>query len=178
MADMPSHVDSVFLKRWADSVSFREAMADFEDRLGAGLETAAESLRPWLDERGYGFLEVESKYARINVARSGWVNQQSKQPWVWFMLDALLPHGYRRVQEERPLVWVVTRNLEKDDRSTFQRHLANRLRGKEGDGRTKTATGTTLWGGTFQPAAMASDWHLHNRQSHWPHSHGRRSRRF
>src|SRR5262245_49192025 len=101
MADMPSTVDSVFLKRWADAVSFREAMADFEDRLGASLETAAESLRPWLDQQGYGFLEVESKYARINVARSGWVNRKSKQPWVWFMLDALLPYGYRRVQEER-----------------------------------------------------------------------------
>jgi hypothetical protein len=108
-------------------------MIEFEDRLGAALDTAAESLRPWLDEQGYGFLEVESKYARINVARSGWLNRKSKQPWVWFMLDAVFPHGYRRVQEERPLVWVVTRNLEKDDRSTFQGHLANRLRGKEGD---------------------------------------------
>jgi hypothetical protein len=133
MTQILSQVDSMLLGRWADAVAFREAMADLEDRLAAGLETAAESLRPWLEEQGYGFLDIESKYARVNVARSGWINRKSKQPWVWFTLDALLPHGYRKVQEDRPLVWVVTRNLERDDRVTFQGHLASKIVGKEAD---------------------------------------------
>lgn len=128
-----SQVDAVLLNRWTDAVSFREAMADLEERLAARLEATAESLRPWLDEQGYGFLEVEPKNARINVARSGWLNKKKQQPWVWFMLDALLPYGYRKVQEENPLVWVVTLNLEKENRSVFQEHLTSRLRGREGE---------------------------------------------
>jgi hypothetical protein len=131
--DTLSQVDAVLLGRWADAVSFREAMVELEDRLAAGLESAAESLRPWLDEQGYGFLELEQKYARINVARSGWLNKKSQQPWVWFALDGLLPYGYRRVQDEHPSIWVVTRNLEKDDRSVFQEHLANRLKSRDGE---------------------------------------------
>jgi len=131
--DTLSHVDTVLLDRWGDAVSFREAMADLEDRLGARLEAAVEALRPWLDEQGYGFLEVEPKYARINVARSGWLNKKRPQPWVWFTLDALLPYGYRKVQEEHPSVWVATQNLEKDDRTAFQQHLADRLKGRDGE---------------------------------------------
>jgi hypothetical protein len=132
MMESLSPVDTVLLNRWTDAVSFREAMLDLEDRLGARLEAAAESLRPWLDEQGYGFLEIEQKYASINIARSGWLNKKKQQPWVWFALGALLPYGYRKVEEEHPFVWVVTQDLEKDDRTTFQEHLGNRLRGKEG----------------------------------------------
>lgn len=132
MTDTLTEVDGVLLNRWTDAVSFREAMADLEGRLASRLDAAAESLRPWFDEQGYGFLEVETKYARINVARSGWLNKK-KQPYVWFTLDAVFPYGYRKVQEEHPFVWVDARNLERDDRSTFQEHLTNRLRGKEGD---------------------------------------------
>lgn len=132
MIDTLTEVDRVLLNRWTDAVSFREAMADLEERLGSHLDAAAESLRPWFGERGYGFLEVETKHARLNVARSSWLNKK-KQPYVWFMLDAVFPYGYRKVQEEHPFVWVDARNLERDDRSTFQEHLTNRLRGKEGD---------------------------------------------
>jgi hypothetical protein len=132
MTETLTEVDAVLLSRWPDAVAFRDAMAELEERLGARLEAAAESLRPWLDEQGYGFLETEAKYARINVARSSWLNKK-KQPWVWLTLDALFPYGYRKVQEEHPFVWVDARNLEKEDRSIFQEHLTNRLRGKEGD---------------------------------------------
>ena len=69
----------------------------------------------------------------MNVARVSWMNKKRQQPWVWFSLDALFPYGFRKVQEEHPLVWVITQNLEKDDRRVFQEHLTNRLRGKGGD---------------------------------------------
>jgi hypothetical protein len=105
-------------------------MGDLEERLGARLDAASELLRPWLEERGFPFLEVEEKYARINIARANWLSK--KQPWVWFTLDALLPYGYKRVQEEHPYVWVDTRNMERPDRSKFQEYLTNRLKGKEG----------------------------------------------
>jgi hypothetical protein len=61
------------------------------------------------------------------------MNKKKQQPWVWFSLDALFPYGFRKVQKEHPLVWVMAHNLEKDDRRIFQEHLTNRLRGKGGD---------------------------------------------
>ena len=133
MTDNVGQVDAVLLKRWTDAVALREAMTELEGRMSERLEKAADSLRPWLDEQGYSFVEVEGKYARVNVARANWMNKKRQQPWVWFALDALFPYGFRRVQEENPLVWVLTSNLEKDDRGVFQEHLTNRLRGKGGD---------------------------------------------
>jgi hypothetical protein len=132
MAEMFTEIDQVLLNRWSDAVSFREALEELEGRLAARFEAAAESVRPWVDEQGYGFFEIETKYARINVARDGWVNKKRQQPWVWFMIDALLPYGFRRVDEEHPYVWIDTRNLDRDERSTFQEHLTNRLRGRDG----------------------------------------------
>src|SRR5690242_20231605 len=93
MPDNVDQVDSVLLNRWTDAVALREAMTELEERLAGRLETAAESLRPWLEERGYTFVEVESKYARVNVARASWMNKKRQQPWVWLMLDALFPYG-------------------------------------------------------------------------------------
>jgi hypothetical protein len=122
----------VLFKRWTDAVALREAMTELEARMSERLEKAVESLRPWLDERGYAFVEAETKYARINVARAGWLNKR-QQPWVWFVLDAVFPYGFRKVEEEHALVWVLTYNLEKDDRRVFQEHLTNRLRGRGGD---------------------------------------------
>lgn len=133
MTDNVGQVDAVLFKRWTDAVALREAMTELEERLSERLEKAAESLRPWLEEQGYSFVEVEAKYARLNVARGSWMNKKRQQPWVWFALDALFPYGFRKVQEEHPLVWVFSKNLEKDDRRVFQEHLTNRLRGKGGD---------------------------------------------
>jgi hypothetical protein len=133
MTDNVSQVDAVLFKRWTDAVALREAMTELEGRLSERLEKAAESLQPWLEEKGYTFVEVEAKYARINVARAGWMNKKKQQPWVWFALDAVFPYGFRKVQEEHPLVWVLTYNLEKDDRRIFQEHLTNRLKKKGGD---------------------------------------------
>lgn len=133
MTDNVAHVDAVLFKRWTDAVALREAMTELEERLSERLEKAAESLQPWLEEQGYSLVEVEAKYARVNVARASWMNKKRQQPWVWFALDALFPYGFRRVQEEHPLVWVMTYNLEKDDRRVFQEHLTNRLKGKGGD---------------------------------------------
>lgn len=133
MTDPVGDVDAVLLKRWADAVALREAMADLEDRLSERLKRAAESLRPWLEEEGYSFVEVEARYARVNVARAGWLSRKNEQPWVWFAVGALFPYGFRKVQEEHPLVWVMSSNLEKDDRRMFQEHLTDRLRGKGGD---------------------------------------------
>jgi hypothetical protein len=133
MSDNVAQVDAVLFKRWTDAVALREAMTELEGRMSERLEKAAESLQPWLEEHGYSFVEVEAKYARVNVARASWMNKKRQQPWVWFALDALFPYGFRKVQEEHPLVWVTTYNLEKDDRRVFQEHLTNRLRGKGGD---------------------------------------------
>jgi hypothetical protein len=133
MTDNVGQVDAVLFKRWTDAVALREAMTELEERLSERLERAAEFLQPWLEEQGYSFIEVEAKYARVNVARASWLNKKRQQPWVWFALDALFPYGFRKVQEEHPLVWVWTYNLEKDDRRVFQEHLTNRLRGKGGD---------------------------------------------
>ncbi len=133
MTDNVGQVDAVLFRRWTDAVALREAMTELEGRMSQRLEKAAESLQPWLEEQGYAFVEVEAKYARVNVARASWMNKKRQQPWVWFALDALFPYGFRKVQEEHPLVWVVTSNLEKDDRRVFQEHLTNRLRGKGGD---------------------------------------------
>jgi len=133
MTENLAQVDAVLFRRWTDAVALREAMSELEERLSERLEKTAESLRPWLEEQGYSFVEVEAKYARVNVARASWTNKKKQQPWVWFVLDALFPYGFRRVQEEHPLVWVTTYNLEKDDRRVFQEHLTNRLRGKGGD---------------------------------------------
>src|SRR4051812_29076006 len=133
MTDNVGQVDAVLFKRWTDAVALREAMTELEGRMSERLEKAAESLQPWLEGQGYSFVEVEAKYARVNVARASWMNKKRQQPWVWFALDALFPYGFRKVQEEHPLVWVMTYNLEKDDRRVFQEHLTNRLRGKGGD---------------------------------------------
>jgi len=133
MTENVDHVDAVLLKRWTEAVALREAMTELEERLSVRLERTAESLQPWLEEQGYTFVELEAKYARVNVARTSWMNKKRQQPWVWFALGALFPYGFRKVQEEHPLVWVMTYNLEKDDRRTFQEHLTNRLKGKGGD---------------------------------------------
>jgi hypothetical protein len=133
MTDNVSQLDDVLFKRWTDAVALREAMTELEQRLSERLERAAESLQPWLEEEGYSFLEVEAKYARVNVARDSWMNTKKKQPWVWFSLDAVFPYGFRKVQEDHALVWVLTYNLEKDDRRVFQEHLTNRLSRKGGD---------------------------------------------
>lgn len=133
MSDNVAQLDNVLFKRWTDAVALREAMTELEERLADRLEKTVESLQPWLEEQGYSFIEVEAKYARVNVARAGWMNKKTQQPWVWFALDALFPYGFRRVQEEHALVWVTARNLEKDDRKVFQEHLTNRLKGKGGD---------------------------------------------
>lgn len=133
MTDNVAQVDAVLFKRWTDAVALREAMTELEGRLSERLEKAAESLQPWLEERGYTFVEVEGKYARINVARASWMNKKRQQPWVWFALDAVFPYGFRKVQEEYPLVWVYAFNLERDDRRVFQEHLTNRLKAKGGD---------------------------------------------
>jgi hypothetical protein len=133
MTENVGQVDAVLLKRWTDAVALRDAMTELEGRMSERLEKAAQSLQPWLEEQGYSFLEVEAKYARMNIARTSWMQKTRKQPWVWFSLDALFPYGFRKVQEEHPLVWVMTYNLEKDDRRVFQEHLTNRLRGKGGD---------------------------------------------
>jgi hypothetical protein len=133
MSVTPEQVDTVFLERWADAVAFREALGEFEARLDAGLEAAVDLVRPWLEQLGYGFVEVQTKYARINVARQTWVERKSKQPCVWFTLDAVFPYGYRKVNEDFPLVWVVTKNLEKEARATFQTQLASQVKGREGD---------------------------------------------
>src|SRR5439155_25617905 len=61
------------------------------------------------------------------------MNKKRQQPWVWFTLDALFQYGFRKVHEEHPLVWVITYNLEKDDRRVFLEHLTNQLSGKGGD---------------------------------------------
>lgn len=132
MADFPK-VESVLMNRWQDAVAFREAMGDFEVHVDASLKEATESLRPWLREQGFEFLEVEPKYACLNIARSGWINSKTKQPWVWFVLDAVLPYGYRKVQEDRPGIWLDTRNLGREDRSAFQGHLLARLGGREAE---------------------------------------------
>ena len=108
-------------------------MAELEERLANRLESAAELLRPWLEDQGYTFIEVEPKYARINVARAAWMNKKRQQPWAWFTLDALFPYGYRKVDEDYPYVWVVCSNLEKDDRTVFQGQLTNRLKSKADD---------------------------------------------
>lgn len=133
MTPTVAQIDSLILKRWTDAVAFREAMSELEDRLSEGLEKAADTLRPWLEEKGYAFLEVEAKYAKINVARASWINKKTRQPWVWFGLDALFPYGFRKVVEEHPLVWIMTYNLEKDDRKVFQEQLATRISSKGGD---------------------------------------------
>ena len=133
MTDNVGQVDAVLFKRWTDAVALRDAMAELEGRMSERLEKAAESLQPWLEEQGYSFVEVEAKYARVNVARANWMNKKKQQPCVWIALDALFPYGFRKVQEEHPLVWVRTYNLEKDDRRVLQEHLTNRLRGKGGD---------------------------------------------
>jgi hypothetical protein len=133
MTDNVGLVDAVLFKRWTDAVALREAMTELEQRLSQRLDKTAECLQPWLEEQGYPFVEVEAKYARVNVARASWINKKRRQPWVWFALDALFPYGFRRVQEEHPLVWVMTSNLDKDDRRVFQEHLTSRLRGKGGD---------------------------------------------
>ena len=57
----------------------------------------------------------------MNVARASWMNKKKQQRWVWFSLDALFPYGFRKVQEEHRLVWVMTHELEKDDRRVFQK---------------------------------------------------------
>ena len=133
MTENVAQVDAVLFRRWTDAVALREAMTELEERLSERLERLGESLQPWLEEQGYSFVEVEARYARVNVARASWMNKKKQQPWVWFGLDALFPYGFRKVQEEHPLVWVMTSNLEKDVRRVFQEHLTNRLRGKGGD---------------------------------------------
>ena len=144
MTDNVGQVDAVLFKRWTDAVALRDAMAELEGRMSERLEKAAESLQPWLEEQGYSFVEVEAKYARVNVARANWMNKKKQQPCVWIALDALFPYGFRKVQEEHPLVWVRTYNLEKDDRRVFQEHLTNRLRGKGGDWINEDCTARAL----------------------------------
>lgn len=131
MAEPFTEVDHLLLRRWHDSVAIYEAINELEKRMGARFEAGAESLRSWLDERGFSFFEVEEKYARLNVARTSWLNKK-KQPYVWFMIDAVLPYGYRWVTEDQACVWVDCRNLEKDDRQPFGEHLASRIKDKPG----------------------------------------------
>ena len=70
MTENVGQVDAVLFRRWTDAVALREAMTELEGRLSERLEKTAESLQPWLEEKGYSFVEVEAKYARINVART------------------------------------------------------------------------------------------------------------
>lgn len=107
-------------------------MVELEERLSERLKSVAESLQPWLQEQGYSFVKVDAKYARIDAARASWLDKK-QAPLVWVSLDALFPYGFRKVDEEHPLVWVFAYGLDREDRKAFQQHLANRLSGKAGD---------------------------------------------
>jgi hypothetical protein len=132
MNDSLVQIDAILMKRWADAVAFRNALTDLEGRLAERLEAAAELLRPWLDELGYSFVDVDSKWANIIVARSGWINRKTKKPRVYVAADALLPYGFRKVEEENPSVWIFSWGLDRDDRVAFREQLTERLKGKTG----------------------------------------------
>lgn len=132
MSDSLAQIDAVLMKRWADAVAFRDALTDLEGRLAERLDAAAELLRPWLEELGYAFVDVDSKWANIIVARSGWINKKTKKPRVYVAAGALLPYGFRKVEEENPFVWVFSWGLDRDDRVAFREQLAERLKGKTG----------------------------------------------
>lgn len=132
MNERLDQIDAVLTTRWADAVAFRDALNDLEGRMADRLESAAELLRPWLDEQGYAFVEADTKWANISVARAAWINKKTKKPRVCFAVGALFPYGFRKVEEDHPFVWVFSFNLERDDRLAFQEHLTNRLGGKAG----------------------------------------------
>ena len=131
MAEKLTDVDVMLLDRWADTVGIWQAISDLEERMAERLEAVAEGLRSWLEARGYLLLDVDRKYAAVNVGKHSWMTKKN-EPLIYISLCALYPFDYRKVDEDHPYVWVQTDGLTREAQEAFKVELANRVDGKPG----------------------------------------------
>lgn len=127
MIEPLTDVDRLLLARWADANAMWEAILELEERLGNRLEAIADRLRPWLESRGYMLLDVQRRYANVNVGKRGWMKKR-EEPLIYISVAALYPFGYCRVDEEHPYVWLLAHGLSDDEQVAFQTYLTDRLK--------------------------------------------------
>lgn len=132
MAEPLTNVDLLLLDRWADTTGIRDAIKELEERLANRLNAVAERLRPWLEAKGFVLLDVETKYAAVNVGKAGWVKNK-EEVWVYITIAALFPFGYRRVEEEHPHVWIRSDGLSRSEQEAFQTEVSNRFKNRPGE---------------------------------------------
>jgi hypothetical protein len=131
MSEQLTEVDALLLGRWTDVVGIREAVKDLEGRLGDRLEATAERLRAWLTGRGYVLLEVEARFASVNVGKEKWM-RNPEEPLICIAVGGLFPFGYRRVEEEHPYVWLYSDGLTEEEQRMFQGEVSRRLENRPG----------------------------------------------
>src|SRR5688572_7024139 len=129
MTESLTDVDTLLLDRWGDTVGLRDAIKELEDRLADRLEAVAERLRPWLMNQGYVLLDVEKRYATVNVGKASWM-KDPEEALIYISIASLFPFGYRRVDEEHPSVWLLSDGLPKPEQEIFQAEVLKRLKNR------------------------------------------------
>lgn len=130
MAQTPlTELDDLLLERWHDAIGIRDALKELEERLQNRLETVAERLRPWLDEKGYVLFDVGTKNADLDIVKPTWLKSKS-EALIWISVFALFPYGYRKVEEEHPFIWIYSKGLPKNEWEPFRAELTHRLKNR------------------------------------------------
>jgi hypothetical protein len=128
MSEALTDVDVLLLDRWADATALRDAIKELEDRLGDRFEATGDRLRAWVRSRGFEVIAIDKRTAWIAVAKPAWMTKANDE-LVSVSVGAVLPYGYRRVQDEHPYVWVGVGHLNEDEQQAFNNALAGRLKG-------------------------------------------------
>lgn len=131
MSEQLTEIDILLLERWPDTVGIRDAIKELEGRLAGRLEATAQRLRPWLTERGYMMLDVDTKRAVLNVGKVPWM-KTDEEALIYISVGALFPFGFRRNQEEHPYVWLMADGLPEDEQKAFFADVSNRVENRPG----------------------------------------------
>jgi hypothetical protein len=131
MSEVLTSLDFLLLDKWQDTLAIWDAINELEDRLSDRFESSVDRLRPWLGERGYEVVEVDRKWASFYVAKRSWFRNREEE-LVSIGVGALLPYGFRRVDDEHPYVWVAIGHMEEDEQEAFNAQLTERLQRQPG----------------------------------------------
>ena len=131
MSEALTELDVLLLDKWQDTLAIWDAINELEDRLSDRFESSVDRLKPWLAERDYEVVEVDRKGASVYVAKRSWFRKREEE-LVSVGVGAVLPYGFRRVDDEHPYVWVAIGHMDEDEQEAFNAQFTERLRRRPG----------------------------------------------
>jgi hypothetical protein len=135
------------IERWASARELAQAFRRGKVKMAKQLRRVASELEPRFKAQGYD-VYAEDDWAELKAYRPEWCDREGTELAV-FVVGALYPVGYFKVEESSPFACVFLQGLDDDDQDGIQRFgsLLRKELGGQPDGWTDRSTDqcSPLW---------------------------------